>query len=55
MNTGLIILIAVLVLLGGTFFGIASVFLFPIVGAIAIVALLIWMLRRRAEHKPPIR
>lgn len=54
MNTGLVVLIAVLVLLGGIFMGVAAVFLVPIVGALAIIALLIWVLRRRAEHKPPI-
>lgn len=55
MKAGLIVLIAVLVLLGGIVMGVASLFLFPIVGALAVIALLIWLLRRRAALKPPIR
>lgn len=54
MNLGLIVLIAVVVLLGGIFMGVASVFLFPIVGALAFIALLVWLLRRRAANKPPV-
>lgn len=54
MNAGLIGLIAVVILLGGLFMGVASLFLFPIVGALAFVALLIWLLRRRAANKPPV-
>lgn len=54
MNAGLILLVAVLVVLGGVFMGVAAVFLVPIVGALAVVALLIWVLRRRAANKPPV-
>ncbi|MGH7447973.1 MAG: hypothetical protein ACRELT_10465 [Longimicrobiales bacterium] len=54
MNTALIVLVAVLVLLGGVLMGVAAIFLLPIVGALALIALVIWVLRRRAEHKPPI-
>jgi predicted ABC-type sugar transport system permease subunit len=54
MNAGLIGLVVVLVLLGGTLMGVAALFLVPIVGALVIVALLIWLLRRRAAHKPPV-
>jgi hypothetical protein len=34
--------------------GITAIFLVPIAGIIALIALLIWFGRRRAEHKPPI-
>lgn len=54
MNTGLILLVAVIVVLGGMFMGVAAVFLVPIVGALAVIGLLIWVLRRRAANKPPV-
>jgi Na+-driven multidrug efflux pump len=54
MRTTLVAGIVLLVLVGGTIMGIASIFLLPLVGIIAAVVILLWFLRRRAEHKPPI-
>lgn len=54
MNVALIALLAVVVLLGGIFMGVAAIFLVPLVGIIALIALIIWALRRRAEHRPPM-
>ena len=54
MNAGLVLLVAVLVMLGGVLMGVAALFLVPIVGALAVIALLIWVLRRRAANKPPV-
>lgn len=54
MHAGLVLLVAVLVMLGGVFMGVAALFLVPIVGALAVIALLIWVLRRRAANKPPV-
>lgn len=47
-------LLAIGILVGGVILGVAGIFLFPIVGAIAVIGLLIWMAERKAEHKPPI-
>ncbi|HEX6308235.1 MAG TPA: hypothetical protein VFZ69_08615 [Longimicrobiales bacterium] len=54
MNAALIVLIALAVLLGGLFFGVTAIFVVPIAAVLAIVALVIWMLRRRSQHRPPI-
>jgi uncharacterized membrane protein YbaN (DUF454 family) len=48
------ILVAVGLLIVGLVLGVAGIFLFPILGAIALVALVIWLLRRRAQDRPPI-
>jgi hypothetical protein len=48
------ILVAVGLLIVGLVLGVAGIFLFPIVGAIALVALVVWLLRRRAQNRPPI-
>ena len=54
MHAFLIGLIGVVVLIGGSLMGIASLLLFPLVGIIALIAIVVWMAVRRAEHKPPI-
>ena len=54
MNAALIVLVVLAVLLGGTLFGVTGIFLVPLAGAVGILVLVIWLLRRRAEHKPPI-
>jgi hypothetical protein len=49
------IAIAVAVLLVGIFLGVAGIFLAPILGAIGLVAFLVWTLSRAARDKPPIK
>lgn len=48
------LLTAVLILIGGVVFGIAGIFLAPILGGIALVVLVVWLLQRAARDKPPI-
>lgn len=50
---GWAILLGVAVLIGGVIFGVAGIFLAPILGVIGIIALIIWFMERKAEHKPP--
>jgi hypothetical protein len=50
----LIGLLGVVILIGGSIMGIASLLLFPLVGIIALIAIVVWMAVRRAEHKPPM-
>jgi predicted PurR-regulated permease PerM len=50
-----VFLAAALILVGGIVFGIAGVFLAPILGGIALIALVIWLLQRAARDKPPIK
>jgi hypothetical protein len=45
---------AVLILIFGMVFGIAGVFLAPILGGIALVVAIVWLLSRRARGKPPV-
>ena len=54
MRAGLIGLIALIILIGGSILGIASLLLFPLVGIVALIAIVIWMAARRAEGKPPM-
>jgi predicted PurR-regulated permease PerM len=49
-----IILIALLILVGGIVLGIAGIFLAPILGALGLIILVVWLLQRRARDKPPI-
>ncbi len=46
--------VAVGILIVGIAFGIAGVFLAPIIGAIGLIALITWLIQRRARDKPPI-
>lgn len=55
MRAALIGGILLIFLVGGSIMGVASLLLLPLVGIVAALVLLIWFLRRRAEHKPPIR
>jgi predicted PurR-regulated permease PerM len=48
------ILIAFAVLIVGMVFGVAGVFLAPILGVIALVVLIVWLLGRKAQDKPPV-
>lgn len=54
MNAGYLALLAVLIIVGGTIFGIASIFVLPIAGVIAAIAFAIWFIGREAQNKPPI-
>ena len=54
MHALLIGLIGVVLLIGGSLMGIASLLLFPLVGIVALIAIVIWMVTRRAEGKPPM-
>lgn len=47
-------LAAVGVVLFGLIFGVAGIFIAPILGFLGVVALLMWLANRRAEHKPPL-
>lgn len=48
------ILTAVLVAVGGVILGVAGIFLLPIIGALAIIALILWLIERKVHHKPPM-
>lgn len=48
------ILTAVLVAIAGLVFGVAGIFLAPILGIVAIIALIIWLVERKVQHKPPL-
>jgi uncharacterized membrane-anchored protein len=54
MRTGLIVAVVLLILLGGTAMGIASLLLLPLVGGVFLIVLLVWALQRRAQRKPPM-
>ena len=47
-------LLALVVLIGGTFLGVTALLLVPLLGILALVAFLVWTARRRAGHRPPI-
>lgn len=55
MRGGLIAAAVLVLLLVGSLMGIVSIFLLPVAGAIGVVVLIVWFVRRRAEGKPPIR
>jgi hypothetical protein len=55
MRAALIGLIAVVLLIGGSIMGIASLLLFPLVAIVALIAVVVWMAARRVEGKPPMR
>lgn len=48
------ILIGIIVVIGGLFFGVAGLLLLPIIGFFVLIAVLLWLAERKAEHKPPI-
>ena len=48
------ILIGVAFLIGGLVLGVAGLFLLPILGVFALIAILFWLAERKAEHKPPV-
>lgn len=48
------ILVAFGIVVVGIIFGIGGLLLFPIVGVIATVAVVVWLLQRRARDRPPI-
>jgi hypothetical protein len=54
MRSALIAGVALLILIGGSFMGVAALLLLPIAGVVLLVALLIWVIQRRASGKPPI-
>lgn len=43
-----------LVAVVGVIFGVAGIFLAPILGILAIIAIGIWLAERKAQHKPPL-
>jgi predicted PurR-regulated permease PerM len=45
---------AVLILVVGIIFGVAGIFLAPILGGIALIVLIVWLVQRAARDKPPI-
>jgi cyanate permease len=54
-NTLIWALIAAIgVVLVGLIFGIAGIFIAPILGVVGVVALLMWLGNRRARHEPPL-
>jgi hypothetical protein len=55
MRSALFAGVALLILIGGSLMGVAALLLLPVAGIILAIALLIWMLQRRASGKPPIR
>lgn len=50
----LTILIALAVAVGGVIMGVAGLLLAPILGVVVIVAVIIWLGERKAQHKPPL-
>jgi predicted PurR-regulated permease PerM len=46
---------AAVILVAGVVFGVAGVFLAPILGGIAVIVLVVWLLQRAARDKPPIK
>lgn len=48
------ILVAIAIAVLGVIFGVAGIFLAPILGIVGIIALLIWLAERKAQHKPPL-
>lgn len=48
------ILTAIAVAIVGLIFGVAGIFLAPILGIVGIIALAIWLAERKAQHKPPL-
>lgn len=55
MRTAVLAGIALLVLIVGSLMGVAALLLLPLVGIVAVIALLVWFARRRASGRPPIR
>jgi 4-hydroxybenzoate polyprenyltransferase len=49
-----VIVAAILTVVVGLVFGVAGIFLAPILGGIALIALIIWLLSRKARDKPPV-
>lgn len=48
------ILLAVAVAIGGVIFGVAGIFLAPLLGVVGVIALIIWTVERKAQDKPPL-
>lgn len=48
------ILLAIAIAIGGLIFGVAGIFLAPLLGVLGLIALIIWMIERKAQHKPPL-
>jgi membrane protein implicated in regulation of membrane protease activity len=46
--------LALVVLIGGMILGATALLLVPLLGILALLALLVWAARRRAQHRPPI-
>lgn len=55
MGAVLIALVVLLVIVGGSIMGVASLLIVPLVAFIVLVGLLIWFVSRRARNKPPLR
>jgi predicted PurR-regulated permease PerM len=49
------IVTAALILIVGIIFGVAGIFLAPILGAVGLVVLIVWLVQRAARDKPPIK
>ena len=47
------ILLAIAILIFGLVFGVAGLLLAPIVGLVAIVAIIFWFMEKKAKHEPP--
>jgi Mn2+/Fe2+ NRAMP family transporter len=55
MRSTLVIVAVAVILLGGAAMGFASLLLLPLIGGIALIALIVWFLQRRSAGKPPLR
>ena len=55
MNALWIVGIAFVVLIGGLLAGVTGLLFAPIVGLLLIIAIVVWMLARKAEGKPPVQ
>jgi predicted PurR-regulated permease PerM len=48
------VLLAIGIAILGVIFGVAGIFLAPLLGVAAIVALVFWLVERRTTRKPPL-
>lgn len=54
MRTGWIILAVIAVVVFGLLSGITGMLIAPIAGGLVLVAIIVWLLNRKAKHEPPM-
>lgn len=48
------ILLAIAIVVGGVIFGVAGIFIAPLLGVVGVIALIVWTIERKAHDKPPL-